>query len=364
MRVQWLILWTLWSAAAWAQAPDGPAKAAGDAKGAGQATAPSDAKGSSEAKAPSDAKAPGDAKAPAESGADVALLEGVVRAKGRDKSAAEEVAKAYARIAQLHDAKSEFKSAADARERLLGWFEAQGLARDGGAIAAIAAQARLALLEPQVRKELERKLMDGTKPHPEARKHLEAWHEAVAATLPLLGRPAKPTKAPCLIDQLAKVSDFKALAPGRQAGLAAGLLLMALSSQTAALAAAEAPASQGPLVEQSKIYRDEAARIWEAHWRQADVPGQRDAVALEIRKQLSLIKPAEFPPLDQKVDDQLTPQQQEASKLASLAQRSTNPVLKVKYLEKALALDPDNAQLKEMLRAAQAERDADQRSKP
>jgi hypothetical protein len=47
-----------------------------------------------------------------------------------------------------------------------------------------------------------------------------------------------------------------------------------------------------------------------------------------------------------------------------LAQRSTNPSLKVKYLEKALALDPANAQLKEMLRAAIAERDGAQTPKP
>lgn len=333
MRVSLLVVVCLSSAAAWAQTPDAADRPAAEAK---------------------------PAKPAADSAADIALLEGVVRAKARDKGAAEEVAKAYARIAQLHDARGDAKAAADARERLVGWFDAQGLARDGSAPAAIAAQARLASLEPAIRRELERKLVEGGKAHADARKQLEAWHDGVAAPLPLLGRAAKPAKAPSLVEQLAKIGDYRAAAVTRQAGLEAGRLLMALSTQTAALAALEAEPGQAALVEQSKVYRDEAARIWEAHWRQADVPGQRDAVALEIRKQLSLIKPAEFPPLEQRSEEALTPQQQEASKLASLAQRSTNPALKVKYLEKALALDPSSAQLKEMLRAAIAERDSAQ----
>lgn len=337
MRLPLMVVGCLLSAAAWAQGADAPGKSADSPKA--------------------------EAKAPAAIAADIALLEGVVRAKARDRSAAEEVARAYAKIAQLQEMKGDAKAAAESRERLLAWFDSQDLPRDGSPPAAIAAQARLALLEPAIRKELERRLVDGAKAQAEARKLLEAWHDSVAAALPLLGKPPKPGKAPSLVDQLAKVADYKAPLPARQAGLEAGRLLMALSTQTAALGALEAEAQQALLVEQSKIYRDEAARVWELHWRQADVPGQRDAVALEIRKQLSLIKPAEFPPLEQKGDEQLSPQQQEASKLASLAQRSTNPSLKVKYLEKALALDPDNAQLKELLRAAIAERDSAQPAK-
>jgi hypothetical protein len=338
MRLPLLVVFGLLSSTAWAQAPDATDKPASGAKA--------------------------DAKSSAESAADVALLEGVVRAKARDKDAAEEVAKAYARIGQICDAKGDFKAAADARERLVSWFDAQGLPRDGSVPAAIAAHARLTLLEPAIRKEMARVLLDGGKAHSDARKQLEAWHDSVAAQLPLLGKPAKAGKTLSLVELLAKIAEYKAPAPARQAGLEAGRLLMALSIQTAALAALEPEATRPPLVEQSKIYRDEAARIWELHWREADVPGQRDSVALEIRKQLSVIKPAEFPPLDQKTDEQLSPQQQEASKLASLAQRSTNPSLKVKYLEKALALDPANAQLKEMLRAAIAERDGAQTPKP
>ncbi len=287
--------------------------------------------------------------------ADIALLEGVVRAKSRDKAAAAEVATALAKIAQLYDCKGNYKASADARERLVAWFEAQEQPKDGLAVAAIAAEARLELVRPAIKRELERKLVEGGKPVADAKRVLESWHEAVVGAIAAQGKPGRPIKAPALLDQLARVEEYNAAAQTRQAGLAAGRLVMAISQQVTALAALEPSASQAPLVEQGKVYRDQAAAIWERHWRASDMAGQRDSWALEIRRELSVIKPGEFPPMDGKTEEKLTPQQQEASKLASLAQRANKASLRVMYLKRALALDPDSAQLKELLRAAEAD---------
>lgn len=301
------------------------------------------------------------ASANSDAAADISLLEGVVRAKAKDAAAAPEVATAYAKIAQIHDCKGNFKDGSAARERLIAWFDGQELAKDGGPVAVIAAEARLELLKPAIKRELERSLVEGGKAVTEPKKALDAWHEAVVGAIVVSGKPARPSKGPALLDQLARVEDYKAAPLARQAGLAAGRLLMAISRQVALLAALEPPEGQAALIEQSKVYRDQAAAVWERHWRQSDTPGQRDAWALEIRRELSVIKPGEFPPMDGKTEEKLTPQQQEASKLASLAQRATKASLRVMYLKRAVGLDPGNGQLKELLRAAEADLASEQK---
>ena len=296
-----------------------------------------------------------------DSSADIALLEGVVRAKAKDLAAAQEVATALAKIAQLYDCKTNLKAGAEARERLIAWFDTLELPKDGSPVAAIAAEARLELLRPAIKRELERKLVEGGKAVTDSKKALETWHDAVVGALVVQGKSARAAKGPALLDLLAKVASYNVAAASHQAGLHSGRLLMAISHQLSALAALEPADKQGPVVEQSKVYRDLAAAVWERHWKEADAPGRRDTWALEIRRELSVIKPGEFPPMDGKTEENLTPQQQEASKLASLAQRATKASLRVMYLKRALALDPDNPQLKELLRAAQANQAAEEK---
>lgn len=309
------------------------------------------------ASAPAAPAGPASHCAPAKSdaAADIALLEGVIRAKAKDPATAQEVATAFAKIAQLNDCKGNIKASAEARERLLAWFDALDLPKDGSPVAAIAAEARLELLQPAIKRELQRKLVDGGKSVADSKKVLENWHEAVVGALVVHGKTVRTAKGPALVELLAKVEEYKAASPGRQAGLLSGRLLMAISLEVTALAALEPADGQAALVEQGKVYRDLAASVWERHWREADVPGQRDSWALEIRRELSVIKPGEFPPMDSRAEEKLTPQQREASKLASLAQRASKASLRVMYLKRAVGLDPDNAQLKELLRAAEAD---------
>lgn len=296
---------------------------------------------------------------------DTSLLEAVIKAKGRDKAAADEVAKAFHQLALRLEAKGDSKGAVSARERMVEWYAKLELEGDGGVAAQLTAQAHLQLLQPKAQRELTRRLVESGKAVGEPRKVLENWHEAVIGGLqPLVrdvvpGKEAKSAK-PGLIEQLQRVVAYRAPVPSRQAGLLQGLLAVSLANEVTALVAVS-PADQQPqLLEQSKQYKDLAAAYWERTWRECDVAGQRDVTAMEIRRQLSLLKPAEFPPLDAQTEEQLSPAQQKASKLASLAQRSPRPALKVSYLRQAASLDPANAQIKELLRAAEMELAAEQ----
>ncbi len=290
------------------------------------------------------------ADAPA-AGADIALLESVVKAKGRDRAAADEVAKTLTRIAQIHDAKGDAKAGNQARQRLVDWFDSLGLPRDGAPPAQLTAEARLKLLDPHLAKEMARKLVEGGKPVVDSRKALESWQDAVVGPL----KEARAPKGIPLVEQLEKVREYKALAPAKLASLKQGRLLLALAAEAAAVGALETGDGQAFWIEIGKVFRDQAAAALEKGWKETDVAGQRDAVAFEIRGELSKLKPAEYPPLDSIQEETLTPQQQEASKLAALAQRAAKPALKVMYLKKALALDPNNGKLKELLRSAEAE---------
>ena len=57
----------------------------------------------------------------------------------------------------------------------------------------------------------------------------------------------------------------------------------------------------------------------------------------------------------------MTDAQKQASKMASLAQKSTNAKLKVLYLQKAVKADPKNAHYRSLLEIAQAELKAAQK---
>lgn len=296
--------------------------------------------------------------------ADIALLEGVIKAKARDKDSAEEVAKAHVRIVQLHTAKGDVRAAQTVREHLVEWFDAQGHSRDGGPLATVAAEARYQFLLPTIEKELTRKLVIEGKLVPDCRKVFDNWHEVVIGPLKLAGVAGKDAKLPKgkpLVDQVLAVRDYAAPHWSRAASLQGGRLAMALSREVSAVAALEPPDLQPVWVEMSKRYRDIAGEIWERSWKQADAAGQREGFANDIRKELAAIKPAEYPALDREQLETSTPQQKEASRLASLAQQTDNLQLRVLYLRKATTLDPSNPALKELLRVAEAELEAQAR---
>ncbi len=308
-----------------------------------------------------DADAPPAAEAAADPAKDIALLDGVIKAKARDKAAVEEVAKAYVRMAQLQTGKGDVKAANVTRERMVEWYDAQGHAKDGGPLATLVAEARFRGLEAAVAVESERKLVVDGKVATDARKTLDGWLDSIGAHVKWPNPPAhvkdsRPQRAgKPLIENLLAIRVYGALPWTRAGHLAAGRLLMAVSRQLTAWAALEPTEKQPDLVEASRQLRDQAAEVWERSWKESDVAGQRDAWAQQIRKELAGIKPAEYPEIDKSVEETLTPQQQEASRLATLAQRTDNPQLKVLYLRKATNLDPSNTHLKDLLKQAEAE---------
>ncbi len=307
------------------------------------------------------ADAPPSPAAAADPAKDIALLDGVIKAKARDKAAVEEVAKAYVRMAQLQTGKGDVKAANATRERMVEWYDAQGHPKDGGPLATLVAEARYRGLEPAVTAEAERKLVVDGKAVADARKVLDGWLDSLGAQVKWANpaahakdsRPQRVGKA--LVENLLAIRGYGALPWTRAGHLSAGRLLMAVSRQLTAWAALEPAEKQAELVEASRQLRDQAAEVWERSWKESDVAGQRDNWAQQIRKELAGIKPAEYPDIDKSVEETLTPQQQEASRLATLAQRTDNPQLKVLYLRKATNLDPSNTHLKDLLKQAEAE---------
>lgn len=89
----------------------------------------------------------------------------------------------------------------------------------------------------------------------------------------------------------------------------------------------------------------------------APKPAKADKAAAPAEKPAAPAKveaPAPRPPAAAS-NDEGTPAQQEASKMASLAQKANKAKLKVLYLQKAVKLDPGNGTYKSLLKAAEAE---------
>lgn len=261
--------------------------------------------------------------------------------------------------------------AGDAKGAALAWQRtADAFARSGHAPgspeAAVAADALLRSAQPDAVRVLESHFVvrPGVAPGQRGADialQVAPWADAVLGPAP----KAKATETPGprsggLSDRLRRVADLRARPATWTAVLLLGRLLARPADDLRALATdtwlPEERAAVDAVREQARVHEDQGLILLETAWRQAEAEASKDPTALELRKELSRLRPQQFPLVGgaSPDPDALTPQQQEASKLAGLAQQATKIGLRIMYLQKAVKLDPDNASFRQLLQAAEA----------
>jgi hypothetical protein len=289
----------------------------------------------------------------------------LVQAHENDKQPTPDVLRTMARLAQAYAGAGEVKQAHQVWLKLLAAFERSGLPRNGGPEAALAAEAQWRLLEPAVIKGMAVSFSPkpGT-PHPWAdmRAQLDEVQEAT------LGPKSKVAgtdgvRVGGLVDQVLRVGEFRNPLWSVTAALQAGKLLlnqgraMRDAARPGAVEGPEATAVDAALKQTSVRFDERALTVLESAWKPSEEQGVTPTLRTELRKELHKLKPSEYPVSEGGMDTEaVTPQQQEASRLAGLALKASRVDLKIMYLQKAVQLDPQNPRYLELLKAAQAEK--------
>ncbi|MSP92253.1 MAG: hypothetical protein EXR79_10700 [Myxococcales bacterium] len=260
----------------------------------------------------------------------------------------------------------------DAKGAALAWqHTADAFTRSGHAAgsheAAVAADALLHGLQADVARVLESHLVVRPGVAPGQRGvdifgQLAAWADTVLGPLPKpkAGEAAGP-RAGGLADRLRRVLELRSQPATWATVLWLGRVLARPADDLRALATdtwlPEERGALDPVREQARVHEDQALIALESAWRQAEAEASKDPTALELRLELSRLRPQQFPVVGGAAldPDALTPQQQEASKLAGLAQQATKLGLRILYLQKAVKLDPSNPGFHQLLQAAEAE---------
>lgn len=299
---------------------------------------------------------------------DPAALKATITAKEKDPGAAPEVFAAYRALALHYAAAKDVKLARESWQRAAQHFVRGKFEKNGDAVARVAAEAELRLLEPAVTAALEHKiapLAAGTPPKQldELRKHLNEMQNSLLGAVPKNGT-AQVARKGGLLDQLGQVFDYKADEISLQSALQLAKIATQAASTVRALkavemwtpveiAALEAETKQiAPDFEQRELF------FLEPLYRRMENSGFKSPLIADLRKELNHLRPKDYPLSDAQNAsdvDQVTPEQAEASKAAGLAQGATNLTLKVKYLRKACKLDPKNTRYQELLNAAEAD---------
>lgn len=287
-----------------------------------------------------------------------------VQAHENDKQPSADLLRTMARLAQAYAAVNEPKQAHLLWMKLLTAFDRSGLPR-GGPEAALAAEAQWKLLEPQVTKGMAVSLSakaGAAHPWADMRAQLD---EVVETTLGPKSKVAgmEGQRAGGLVDQIQRIAEYKVAHWRVFAAVQAGKLLlkqgraMRDAARPGAVEGAEAIAVDGALKQTSVLFDDRALAVLEPAWKPSEEQGVAPALRTELRKELHKLKPSDYPVSEGGMDTEaVTPQQQEASRLAGLALKATRVDLKILYLQKAVQLDPQNPRYLELLKAAQAEK--------
>jgi hypothetical protein len=290
----------------------------------------------------------------------------LVQAHENDKQPTPDLLRTMARLAQAYAGAGEAKQPHQVWQKLLAAFERSGLPRNGGPEAALAAEARWRMLEPAVIKGMTVSFSPkpGT-PHPWADMHAQL-DEVLEATLGPKSKSnvgGEPGRAGGLVDQVLRVGEFKNPLWSVTAALQAGKLLlkqgraMRDAARPGAVEGPEAMAVDAELKQTSVQFDERALTVLESAWKPSEEQSVTPALRTELRQELHKLKPSEYPVSEGGMDTEaVTPQQQEASRLAGLALKASRVDLKVMYLQKAVQLDPQNPRYQELLKAAQAEK--------
>jgi hypothetical protein len=222
------------------------------------------------------------------------------------------------------------------------------------------AEASLALLVPEVDKAVQVKVVVKAA-LPEAKRAADVLAQVAAWRTVVLGPAGKDgVRAGGLRDKLVAVQALQATAAGYGAALQLGRLWPRLHEDLKALSAdlPATPAEKEALEKALAEAREDEVRAVaavEAAYRHAEGRGDKDSATV-LRRELNRLRPKEFPLADGPVQQEtISAQQQEASRLAGLAQQATKANLKVMYLQKAVKLDPANEAYPQLLKSAEAQ---------
>lgn len=268
-----------------------------------------------------------------------------------------------ARLARAHAAIGEAKPALRLWTKLAAVFEQGQLAKDGGPAAALAAEAHVQMLEANVQRSMKVSLSAKAGAARDLRSLLD---EMLEETLGARPKPAaggsEPQRQGGLVDQLLAIGDYKVPQWRVTAEVQAArvLLVQAQAMRDAVRPSATHPAETASveevLAKTSQLFDERALGILEKAWRAAEAGNVTAALRTDLRKELNRLRPNEYPLAEGGSDTEaVTPGQREASRLASLAQKSDRLDLRLLYLSKAVKLDPANPRYLSMLQAAQAE---------
>ncbi len=289
-----------------------------------------------------------------------------VQAHENDKVPTPELIQNMAKLAQAYAASLEPKQAQIVWIRLLAAFDRANMPRDGSKEATLAAEAQWQLVQPAVTKGMAVSFSPrpgSPRPWADMRAQLD---EVTDTTLGPKSREVvagmEPRRAGGLVDQLLRVGQYKSPVWNVTAALQAGRLLlkqgraMRDAARPGAVEPGEATTVDTALKDTSLKFDERGLAVLEAAWRAAEEAAVASQLRTDLRKELNKLKPNEYPLSEGGSDTEaVTPQQQEASRLAGLALKATRLDLKVLYLTKAVKLDPLNKRYLDLLRAAEAE---------
>ena len=294
-------------------------------------------------------------------GQEVADLNAYIAAHEDDRGLGADVARAMERLGRLEDEQKHMESATAVWKRARHWFEKHHYERNGSPEAHLAAEATRRLLAPQVAMAGDLRVRTTPQSTPEAAV-VERATELDEFLTHYLGKRATASadavRQGGLFAELAAVHTYGALSETRAMAMTIAKLEEYAAGHLATLPIpdglqpAEQTAQQAAVKQAIGDLEGRAFTAIEAAWLAG--PDKKNADAMALRKHLTRLRPLKYPQLEEAATDMVnvTPAQAEASRLAGLAQKTENLVLRVKYLEKAVKLDPQNPNYLQLFQAA------------
>ena len=279
-----------------------------------------------------------------------------------DRGLGADVARAMQRLGRLEEEHMHAEAAAALWKRAKHWFEKHHYERNGSPEAHLAAEATRKLLSTSIAMASDLRVRMTPQPTPEAAV-VERTAELDSFLTHFIGKRVAPeaVRQGGLFHELESVRSYGALSETRKAAMtiaeleerAAGYLAQLPIPE--GLPPAEQTAQQAAVKAAIAELQGRAFTAIEAAWLAG--PDKKVAEALALRKQLTRLRPLKYPQLEEAATDMVavTADQAEASRLAGLAQATSIVALKVRFLTKAVQLDPQNPRYLELLQAAKGQ---------
>ena len=294
-------------------------------------------------------------------GQETADLNTYLNGHENERAQSVDVARAFARLARLEDEQKHTDVLMTLYKRVRSWFDRHKYEKNGGAEAAIAAEATRRLLDAQVAVALDTQVRatPGLTPQEavaERGTELDGFLTVLLGKAPVAGGP----RVGGLVAELDAVRGFGALAQSRLAAQTVAQVTERAAAHLRTLTIPEGLTAAEQTAQQALI-RDAIAELDARAFASVEPvwlagPDKKEPQAMALRRTLNRLKPLKYPQLDEEVNDTLavTPEQAEASRMASLAQKAEKCALRVLYLQKAVKLDPQNASYLQLLQVARA----------